>query len=92
MTNDSYKGLDQSSKVEIDVVAEAKNRSKIDYSKEDIKAIKEGGLIQQALMGEEETDEDEDDDVDEATELANKLKALGYKGQEEKPAETKKDQ
>jgi hypothetical protein len=30
-------------------------------------------------MGEEEeTDEDEDDDVDEATELANKLKALGY--------------
>ena len=92
LTNDSYKGLDQSSKVEIDVVAEAKNRSKIDYSKEDIKAIKEGGLIQQALMGEEETDEDEDDDVDEATELANKLKALGYKGQEETPAETKKDQ
>ena len=36
-------------------------------------------------MGEEETDEDEDDDVDEATELANKLKALGYQ-------ETKKDQ
>ena len=31
-------------------------------------------------MGEEETDEDEDDDVDEATELANKLQALGYKG------------
>ena len=28
-------------------------------------------------MGEEETDEDEDDDVDEATELANKLKAIG---------------
>jgi len=52
---------------------------KIDYTKDDIKAIKEGGLLQQALMGEEEeTDEDEDDDVDEATELANKLKALGY--------------
>lgn len=45
LTNDSYKGLDQSSKVEVEVVAEAKNRSKIDYSKEDIKAIKEGGLI-----------------------------------------------
>lgn len=92
LTNDSYKGLDQSSKVEVEVVTEAKNRSKIDYSKEDIKAIKEGGLIQQALMGEEETDEDEDDDVDEATELANKLKALGYKGQEDTSAETKKDQ
>jgi len=45
--------------------------------KEDIKAIKEAGIIQSALMGEEETDEDEDDDVDEATELANKLKAIG---------------
>lgn len=93
LTNDSYKGLDQSSKVEVEVVAEAKNRSKIDYSKDDIKAIKEGGLIQQALMGEEETDEDEDDDVDEATELANKLKALGFKeGKEDTSAETKKDQ
>jgi len=38
--------LDQSSKVEVEVVAEAKNREKIDYLKEDIKAIKEGGLIQ----------------------------------------------
>lgn len=45
LTNDSYKGLDQSSKVEVEVVAEAKNRAKIDYTKEDIKAIKEGGLI-----------------------------------------------
>jgi|DeetaT_6_FD_contig_121_12359_length_2007_multi_3_in_0_out_0_1 hypothetical protein len=45
-------------------------------------------------MGEEETDEDEDDDVDEATELANKLKALGYNANqsEENAAETKKDQ
>lgn len=96
LTNDSYKGLDQSSKVEVEVVAEAKNRAKIDYTKEDIKAIKEGGLIQQALMGEEETDEDEDDDVDEATELANKLKALGFRPPEEAaaaaaPAETKKE-
>jgi hypothetical protein len=38
--------LDQSSKVEVEVVSEAKNRAKIDYTKEDIKAIKEGGLIQ----------------------------------------------
>lgn len=43
-------------------------------------------------MGEEETDEDEDDDVDEATELANKLKALGLKDDDgEQEAETKKD-
>lgn len=56
--------------------------------KEDIKAIKEAGIIQTALMGEEETDSDEDDDVDEETELANKLKALGITASEE----GKKDQ
>lgn len=77
MTNDSFKGLDQQSKVEVTVVEQAVNRKKIDYQKEDIKAIKEAGILQSALMGEEETDEDEDDDVDEATELANKLKAIG---------------
>jgi hypothetical protein len=78
LTNDSFKGLDQQSKVEVNVVEVAVNRKKIDYLKEDIKAIKEAGIIQTALMGEEdETDEDEDDDVDEATELANKLKAIG---------------
>ena len=77
LTNDSFKGLDQSDKVEVNVVEQAVNRKRIDYMKEDIKAIKEAGIIQSALMGEEETDEDEDDDVDEATELANKLKAIG---------------
>lgn len=41
LTNDSYRGLDQFSKVEVEVVAEAKNRQKIEYLKEDIKAIKE---------------------------------------------------
>jgi hypothetical protein len=77
LTNDSFKGLDQQSKVEVEVVETAVNRQRIDYMKEDIKAIKEAGIIQSALMGEEETDSDEDDDVDEATELANKLKAIG---------------
>jgi len=43
-----------------------------------LRAIKEAGMVQQALMGEEEdTDEDEDDDVDEAQELMNKLRAAG---------------
>jgi len=76
LTNDSYKGMDQISKVEVNVVEEAKNRKKIDYTKEDVRAIKEAGIVQQALMGEEESDSDEDDDVDEATELENKLRAL----------------
>lgn len=52
LTNDSYRGLDQFSKVEVDVVQEAVNRKKIEYAKEDIKAIKEPGLIQQALLDE----------------------------------------
>jgi len=84
LTNDSFKGLDQQSKVEVEVVETAVNRQRIDYMKEDIKAIKEAGIIQSALMGEEETDSDEDDDVDEATELANKLKAIGKLAEDKK--------
>lgn len=41
LTSDSYKGLDQFSKVEVDVVSVAKNRVIKEYAKEDIKAIKE---------------------------------------------------
>lgn len=77
LTNDSYKGLDQFSKVEVTVVAEAKNRVIKEYAKEDIKAIKEQNMLAAALMEEEETDEDEADDVDEGLELMNKLKAAG---------------
>jgi len=45
LTNDSYKGLDQFSKVEVNVVAVAKNRKMYEYSKEDIKAIKEQNML-----------------------------------------------
>ena len=76
LTNDSYKGLDQTKKVDLDVVEKAKNRKQLDYSKEDIKAIKEPSLLQSALdMEEEETDEDEE--LNEADELRHKLQAVG---------------
>lgn len=76
LTNDSYKGLDQFSKVEINVVAKATNRVTYEYSKEDIKAIKEQNMLTQALqMEEEETDDDED--LDEDTELKLKMRAAG---------------
>lgn len=76
LANDSYKGLDQFSKVEVEAVAQAKNRVEYNYSKEDIKAIKEPTLLQSALeIEEEETDEDED--IDEEDELKAKLKAVG---------------
>merc|ERR1711990_267695 len=66
LTNDSYKGLDQFSKVEVAVVAQAKNRVEYNYSKEDIKAIKEPTLLQSALeIEEEETDEDGEIDEEE---------------------------
>ena len=72
LTNDSYKGLDQTKKVDLDVVEKAKNRKQVDYSKEDIKAVKEPSLLQSALdMEEEETDEDED--LNEEDELRHKL-------------------
>lgn len=90
LTNDSYKGLDQFSKVEVNVVPQATNRKVYQYAKEDIKAIKEPNMIQSALeMEEDETDEDEGDEVDEETELKNKLKAAGLLGTPE--GETKKD-
>jgi len=76
LTNDSYKGLDQTKKVDLDVVEKAKNRKQLDYSKEDIKAIKEPSLLQSALdMEEEETDEDEE--LNEEDELRHKLQAVG---------------
>lgn len=75
LTNDSYKGLDQVAKVEANVVKEAPHRVQYNYSKEDIKAIKEPTLIQSALeMEEEETDEDED--MNEEEELKQKLEGV----------------
>lgn len=88
LANDSYKGLDQTEKVEVNVVSLAKNRVTHEYSKEDIKAIKEQNMLAAALdMEEEETDEDED--LDEDTELRLKMKALGLqkKNQEKAAAE-----
>lgn len=73
LTNDSYKGLDQISKVAVDVKAQPTNRSIYEYKKEDIKAIREPSLMQQALdQGQEDTDEDEEE-LDEQTELMKKL-------------------
>jgi hypothetical protein len=68
--------LDQFSKVEVNVVAQAQNRVTVEYAKEDIKAIKEQGILAAALdMEEEETDDDED--LDEDTELKMKMRAAG---------------
>lgn len=81
--------MDQIEKVEVLVKTEATQRKKIDYLKEDIKAIKEANFIQAALdMEEEETDEDEADEVDENVELQNKLKAAGLTS----ALDSKKDQ
>jgi len=41
--------LDQISKVEVNVVPEPTNRVKIEYMKEDIRAIKEANMLVQAL-------------------------------------------
>ena len=81
--------------MEVEAVAEAKLRTKIEYLKEDIKAIKEPSLIQSALeMEEDETDEDEADEIDEQEELQRKLKAIGVipAGNKVEPAESKKNQ
>lgn len=46
LTNDSYKGLDQVAKVEVNVIEESKTRTQISYLKEDLRAIKEAGMVQ----------------------------------------------
>jgi len=67
----------------VNVVAQAKNRVTVEYTKEDIKAVKEQNMLAAALdMEEEETDEDED--LDEDTELRLKMKALGLLGEKNK--------
>lgn len=45
LTNDSYRGLDQYSKVDVDVLSKATNREEYNYSKEDLKAVKEPTLL-----------------------------------------------
>lgn len=45
LTNDSYKGLDQFSKVEINVISHSEKRKTYEYNKEDIKAIKEQNML-----------------------------------------------
>lgn len=49
LANDSYKGLDQFSKVEVNVVTQAVNRKEEDYDKSDLKAIKENNMLAAAL-------------------------------------------
>jgi len=46
LTNDSYKGLDQIAKVEVNVIEESTTRKTINYLKEDLRAIKEAGMVQ----------------------------------------------
>jgi len=76
LTNDSYKGLDQFSKVEINVISHSEKRKVYEYNKEDIKAIKEQNMLAQAMAMEDEETED-DEELDEDTELKLKMKAAG---------------
>jgi len=46
LTNDSYKGMDQIAKVEVNVIEESTTRKTINYLKEDLRAIKEAGMVQ----------------------------------------------
>ena len=88
LANDSYKGLDQFSKVEVNVVTQAVNRKDQEYDKSDIKAIKENNMLAAALIEEESSDEFEDDAIDENVELMNKLKAAGVTTPDDQSAQT----
>jgi len=76
LSNDSYKGLDQVAKVEVNVVQEPTNRVTYEYSKADLKAVKEGSMLQQMINEEDETDSDEEN-LAEEEELMKKLQQAG---------------
>jgi hypothetical protein len=46
LTNDSYRGLDQMKKVEVDVKARATKRKEIEYTKYDVKEVKQLNNLQ----------------------------------------------
>lgn len=82
LTNDSYRGLDQFRKVEVNVLAKPTHREEIEYTKFDIREVRAQNGVQAALMGEEdnETDEDEAEAADEEDELRRKLASAGLGG------------
>lgn len=105
LTNDSYRGLDQMKKVEVDVKARATKRTEIEYTKYDVKEVKQLNNLQQMLLAQqnEEADDIEFDAENEEDELRQKLALNGLKmygnkdgastgAPSEDEAETKKDQ
>lgn len=82
LTNDSYRGLDQFRKVEVNVLAKPTHRDEIEYTKYDLREIRAQNGVQAALMGEEDndTDEDEAEAANEEDELRRKLASAGLGG------------
>lgn len=81
LTNDSYRGLDQMKKVEVDVKARATKRKEIEYSKYDHKEVKQMNNLQQMLLAQqnEEADDIEFEAQNEEDELRRKLALSGLK-------------
>lgn len=78
LVNDSYRGLDQVQKVEVNVLEQPTNRETIEYSKFDLKEIRALNPVQAAMIDQanEDTESDEEGD-DEAAELRKKLASAG---------------
>lgn len=81
LLNDCYRGLDQKVSVEVNVLQEAPDREVIEYTKYDLREIRQLNAVQAALVdnANEETDSDEADANDEEDELRRKLKSAGLK-------------
>merc|ERR1739838_724585 len=91
LTNDSYRGLDQMKKVEVDVKARATKRKEIEYSKYDHKEVKQMNNLQQMLLAQqnEEADDIEFEAQNEEDGLRRKLALSGLKMYGNKEADSK---
>lgn len=86
ISNDCYMGFDKEMAIEVEVVQDDPLRTIIEYSKEDVDAVKGPGLVQAMMQGEEEEEDDDgDDSSDDNPELLfKKLEDAGLKTPEAK--------
>jgi len=80
ISNDCYMGFDKEMAIEVEVVKDDPDRVMIEYSKEDVDAVKGPGLVQAMMAGEEDDEDDDDDSSDDNPELLfKKLEDAGLK-------------
>lgn len=79
ISNDCYIGFDKEMAIEVEVLKDDPTREVIEYSKEDMDAVKGPGIVQSLMQGEEEEEDDDDSSDDNPELLFKKLEDAGLK-------------